>query len=257
MKIMIFLIISMLLISCSQSGNEINNELYNDTSSYNNEDDVDPLSLSNDYSFQEGYINTNDNSNLYYRLYHKKNNEGLIVLSHKEDSSLEEWDILMDIFLELNYNIVSYDLRGFGKSQASSYSTIAKMKDDLKLIVNFAQNSNESKFKNIVFIGDGLGANISLYSSVNYCQVNSSFIMISPKMFSDEMSVDEFNKYCDNSKYLFLYSKKDFKDLNEQLYIYNYDNLKTMIDSTSDYTGIDILLNNSTFIKEIKNIINF
>lgn len=257
MRIIIFLIISMSLISCSQNSSEINNKLYNNTYSYNNDDDVDPLSLNNGYRFQEGYVNTSDNSSLYYRLYYKENNEGLIVLSHKEDSSLEEWDILIDIFLELNYNIVSYDLRGFGKSQASSYSTISKMKDDLKLIVDFAQNSNESKFKHIVFIGNGLGANISLYSSANYCQINSSFILISPKMFSDEMSINEFNQYCDNSKYLFLYSRKDLKGLNEQLYIYNYDNLKTMIDSTSDYTGINILLNNSSFIKEIKNVINF
>ncbi len=256
MKVIIFLIIGIFFISCAQDDDFVNNNVYNNTPVYNQENDVDPLNLNNDYRFQEGYINTSDDISIYYRLYHKKENKGLIVLSHKQNSSLEEWDILIDILLDSDYDIVFYDLRGFGKSSVS-YLAINKMPDDLRLIVDFAQNNNKNKFKNIVFIGNGLGANISLYSSSDYCKINSSFIMISPDMFSKEMPVGEFNKYCDNSEYLFLYSKKDFKNLNEQLYIYNYDNLKTMIDSTSDYTGIDILLNNSVFIKEIKNIINF
>jgi len=255
LKIVVFLILSVFITSCYQE--EENSDIYNEYDfNHNNENNTINSGLTNDYKFKEGYIKNNDNVNIYYRLFYKEDNNGLIVLSHKEDSSLEEWGILTDIFLELNYNVISYDLSGFGKTQISENNIISydNMLNDLKLIVNLAEN-NDNLYENIVFIGNGLGANISLYVSSNYCNRKSSFIIISPNMEIENVSIEKFSKYCENSKYLFLYSQKSFEDVNEDLYIYNYDNLKTIVDSTSNFSGIDLLLNNSTFIKEIKNLI--
>jgi pimeloyl-ACP methyl ester carboxylesterase len=216
MKIIFFLILSFFIFSCNKEEISIhdneNNIIENNTEGIKN-------TVSNaNYEFKEGFIKTTDNVNLYYRLYSKVDNKGLIVLSHKEDSSLEEWNILMDIFLKSNYNIISYDLRGYGKSKDSVHD-FNSMLNDLKLLVDYAELSNASSFKSIILIGNCIGGNLSLYSSQNYCSINSSFIIISPNMEFEEMPIDKYNQYCSNPKYLFLYSRKDLDNLNENLYV--------------------------------------
>ena len=261
MKIIIyFFIISILIFSCADENGGISYKskktYYNNSVDENKNTDSDEFNDS--YIFKEGYIKTNDNINLYYRLFLKENSDGLIVLEHSYDSSLEEWGILIDTFLDLNYNLILYDLRAHGKSQENNNDNkYTEMKNDLNLIIDFAESENHNKFKNILFIANGVSANISLYNSDKLCDINSYFVLLSPDLEIQEgIAISEFNNYCENSSYLYLYSKKSFENINKNLYIYNYNNIETFIDNTSNYEGINLLLNNSFFLFKTKNIIN-
>jgi len=251
--IIYFLLIMIFILSCS-------GEMQDKYNAHNNYDNKKTIEVSdentNDYSFEEGVIKTSDEVDLYYRLFLKEINNGLIVLVHDKNSSLEEWNILIDTFLDLDYSLIVYDLRGHGKSENSEDESSSRMIDDLNLIVDLAETRNLSKLKKVIFIGNGLSGNIALYSSPKYCDINSYFVMLSPVIESQETAIAQFNNYCENSKYLYLYSKKSFETINKSLYLYNYKNIETFIDNTNNYMGIDLLLNNSIFLLKVKNIIN-
>jgi len=203
-----------------------------------------------DKNFKEGYIKTEDGVNLYYRFFYNDENNRLLVLNHKENSSLEEWEIMINLFLREGYNIMQYDMRGYGKSKGEK--DLSKYISDLEIITGYAFN-NMQTISHIVFIGNGFGGNIVLYSSKKYCNDNTSFVILSPDLENEEFKIDLFNKYCDNSKYLFLYSGMDLEGVDEVRFIYNYENIKTYIDRINDYSGVDLLINNPLFLRKILN----
>ena len=117
-----------------------------------------------------------------------------IVLVHGLSDSLKYWHILTNE-LKRNYKVLSFDLRGHGKSgDDGRETTIDLYQEDLYCLLKAL------KIENAVFVGLSLGGNIILDLAINHPEmVNGLIVMSSFSEHTEKLKqiFDEFEKGID------------------------------------------------------------
>lgn len=115
------------------------------------------------------------NSSIYFRLNNFNSNKQTLCFVHGLSGSSSAWSRYEDYFKN-NYNILTFDLRGHGKSKKyleNNDYEIAKFAEDLHSLLV------ELDIKKIILIGHSFGSLIALDFSLKYPEYISSLILLS------------------------------------------------------------------------------
>lgn len=138
----------------------------------------DPTKQKDNYNF----ITINENK-IHYYLKNDKRGKETIVFLHSFGGSLEMWNLLMP-FLK-DYNILAYDMPGFGKSdkRLEDYS-LSVQSDILNLLLN------KLKIDNVILIGSSMGASVAVWFASAHSEKVKKVILISPSGYPGSMQHD-------------------------------------------------------------------
>lgn len=129
-------------------------------------------------------------NNLSINLYEPEQIKGVLIFTHGIAEYSKSYHEIANFFKEENYLVLTYDLRGHGKTIGKrGYIKSYKMAlNDLNMLVNIAKQYNE----NVFLIGHSLGGVITnLYSSL-YNNVNGVIITASPTTYLKELKAFRF-----------------------------------------------------------------
>ncbi|MCX7696184.1 MAG: alpha/beta hydrolase [Bacteroidales bacterium] len=141
--------------------------------------------------FEEVSIKTSDNYVLYGWLY-KPNQEvyKLIILSDDGDGNMADLIELASYFVSLGYNVLTYDYRGYGKSQdfeiKPDFYIYAQFEKDLNAAIDYVKKYH-SRNRTIHLYGKGIGAGLSLAVGAMRCSEISRIIADSPYSTLDDV----------------------------------------------------------------------
>lgn len=147
---------------------------------------------------KELFLQTPDNVKIAIN-HHKKGNEEVLIIAHgwfmTKDSSY--FTDMANVFSE-DFDIISMDFRGHGKS-SGFYTFTSKEPMDLKAVVDYAKN----QYKKIYLIGFSLGGALALIHSAIEKNVDKviavsaphSFIKIENQMWRKEAWWHSFRKF--------------------------------------------------------------
>ena len=119
-----------------------------------------PEELPRDFRFEfenpykEHFITMEDGAELNALHFQTQNSKGLILYFHGNAGSLERWGNVVDPFVDLGFDVLIMDYRGYGKSTGKRSQGL--MLSDADELYSFAQTI--SKEQNIVVFGRSLGS---------------------------------------------------------------------------------------------------
>lgn len=96
----------------------------------------------------------NDGAEINALHFQTSNPKGLILYFHGNAGSLERWGNVVDPFVDLGFDVLIMDYRGYGKSTGARSSKL--MLSDADKLYEFARNITEEK--NIIVFGRSLGS---------------------------------------------------------------------------------------------------
>lgn len=201
-----------------------------------------PEKLPSSYSFTfkndftEHFIKTVDNVQL--NLLHfvtKEKSRGVVLYLHGNSKSLKYWGDYADFFLSLGYNFITYDYRGFGKSEGNISSQKQLFKDADKVY-----EWVESQYDNSQIIVDGysFGSGVAAYLADKYHPkilileapyyklshiMRKRYSIFPSTLLKYKFPTDEFIKQCQMPVYIF------HGDKDEQISIKNSFRLSRLI----------------------------
>ncbi len=192
------------------------------------------FSFKNDFS--EHYIKMNDAIHL--NLIHfvsKEGSKGVILYLHGNSKSLKYWGDYADFFLSLGYDFVTYDYRGFGKSEGKITSQKQLFNDADKIYEwVLKQYSNED----IIVDGYSFGSGVAAYLADKYQPkilileapyyklshiMRKRYSIFPSSLLKYKFPTDEFIKQCQMPVYIF------HGDKDEQISIKNSFRLSRLI----------------------------
>jgi len=124
-----------------------------------------PEKLPNDFKFnfhikfEEHFIKMDDGAELNALRFKSENSKGLILYFHGNAGSLRRWGEVVDPFVDLGYDVLIMDFRGYGKS--SGKRSHKAMLSDADRLYEFALNFVEEK--NLILFGRSLGCSFASY----------------------------------------------------------------------------------------------
>ena len=114
-------------------------------------------------------VKTPDDVTLHGKLYVKSKETPLVILIHMLNRSEEDWKVLTPSLLEKGFNVVSFDMRGHGKSiqddktwKSFSDADFLKIMDDVVLIKQKLKEQNKIAVDKIYIVGASIGANLAV-----------------------------------------------------------------------------------------------
>lgn len=120
----------------------------------------DPSKIAKDYQFnyerpfKELYFTTSDSLKIHALYFETENPKGVVYYLHGNSGNLSGWGDIADVYLDLGYNILLIDYRGFGKSEGKIENQ-KHFYEDAQLGYNFLkENFNENQ---IIMIGYSVG----------------------------------------------------------------------------------------------------
>jgi alpha-beta hydrolase superfamily lysophospholipase len=114
-------------------------------------------------TFEEINLNASDGAQLNGLHFKKENPNGLVLYFHGNAGNLEGWGSIAEFFVDLNYDVIIMDYRGYGKSTGELSSE--KLYSDAVHWYDFAKdNYNESS---ITVYGRSLGTAFATYAAAN------------------------------------------------------------------------------------------
>ncbi len=131
-------------------------------------------------------VKTSDDYKIAGTLYIKSKEAPLIILIHMLNRSEEDWAVLTPHLLENGFNIVSFDMRGHGKSikddktwKSFNDADFLKVVSDIAAIKSFLKDKNKVSLDKIYIVGASIGANLAV--KVAQKDVNiSGLVLLSP-----------------------------------------------------------------------------
>jgi len=202
------------------------------------------------YVIDDSYFETKDEALIHYRYYHKDGNNNIIFLLHGEDEILENWNTLADFLID-DIDILTIDIRGYGRSIYNVDGEKINLFDfnemDYRNLTNdLVEVLDNFDFEKVIFIGSGLGANLVLKSSSEFCAKTTDFLIVTPIIKSTVLTIDSFQNYCSYSNYLYVNENISYEGKEQ-----TKDNVKKITIFTNK-KGIDLISNNSLIINQIK-----
>lgn len=119
-------------------------------------------------NFQEYFMTMEDGVKLnvlHFKQEQEEKAKGVIFYLHGNSKSLAEWGNYAPFFLELGYDFVCYDYRGFGKSEGRICSQSQLFKDAEKIYEWLEERFNSSQ---IILDGYSIGSGIAAYLANKY-----------------------------------------------------------------------------------------
>ena len=110
------------------------------------------------HDFEEKYFQIDEQTILNALHFFAKNKKGTILYFHGNAGSLDGWGDVATEFVDLGYDVLIPDYRGFGKS-TGLFSEQA-LYDDARFLYDFLLNENEAK--DIVIYGRSLGTGVAV-----------------------------------------------------------------------------------------------
>jgi len=162
------------------SGKDDNSTLKNNTSSGNNNKEVNQTQNPDKkvFSKDDVTIKTSDSKELsasyYYQADTKDIPSPLVILVHQFKQSKEQWkNDFIDSLLAAGFKVLTYDIRGHGKSSKVDYE-LSKLLDDpdeapndIKAVFSWAKNEKGIDTSRIGVMGTSIGGNIACYAALN------------------------------------------------------------------------------------------
>ena len=105
---------------------------------------------------------------------------GVVFFLHGNSGNLQRWLIGLDAFREMNFDVVMFDYRGFGKSTGRIESEV-QLRADVRAV--WAQFSLQYAGKRVVIAGQSLGTALAAGLSAELCADNRApalTLMVSP-----------------------------------------------------------------------------
>ncbi len=213
-------------------------------------------------NFEEFNLKTEDGEVLNGLLFKVESAKGVVIFYHNHSGNIEYWSRSAKIFLNLNYDVLLNDYRGFGKS-TGKFNERLMLKDSLlwyNLMIKYYRKET------IVIYGRGIGATFATYvASRNkakqlilespvyslYQTAKSHYPYLPIKLISKYKF--ETNKYINkvSCKIYIFHGKK-----NDLVPYYNSEKLHDLVADKSTLYLIDDgnhynLVNNETYINKI------
>ncbi|WP_177205755.1 alpha/beta hydrolase [Paenimyroides ummariense] len=111
-------------------------------------------------NFKEINLKTSDNVTINNLYFETKNPKGVVYFLHGNAGNLSTWGNIAPIYLELGYNVLITDYRGFGKSEGN-ISDQTQLFSDAQLGYDFLKK--EFKEDQIIIVGYSIGTGIASY----------------------------------------------------------------------------------------------
>lgn len=121
--------------------------------------------------FDEVTLKTDDNLTLFGWYFNSPSKSGrAIILSHDGDGNMADLIELASNFVTLGYNVLTYDYRGYGKSDDFEINTnfyiYAQFEKDLNAAMDYVR-LKKSGITSLSLYGEGMGAGLSLAVTSN------------------------------------------------------------------------------------------
>ena len=174
LNILFFLIFSSFICSGKQ---EIDNTKSN-TSSSGNDNTKETNSIKKTTSKDDIIIKTSDSKELsasyYYNSETIETSQPLVILIHQFNQTKEQWKSdFTDSLVNSGIKVLTYDIRGHGKSSKVSYELSRLLDDpdeapnDIKACFEWAKNQKGIDFTRIGVMGTSIGGNLACYAAIN------------------------------------------------------------------------------------------
>ncbi len=108
-------------------------------------------------SFREHFIEMEDGAMINALHFERDNSKGLILYFHGNAGSLRRWGEVVEPFVELGFEVLIVDYRGYGKSRGKR--TYQKMLSDADKLYAFALELTDEK--NLILYGRSLGSSFA------------------------------------------------------------------------------------------------
>ena len=161
------------------------------------------------------YILKNDNNSNFicclYLQHEKLTNKDTILFCHNTIKDLGSFfPFLIDMFVTLKVNVISYDYSSFGVSIGKFSEENAN--NEIIQIIEFINQSLNIPLNQLILLGQSLGSIPVLYlcSREEYLSQIKGIILLSPL-------VKRYNKYLDNQNISINFDKDDYQDENNNL----------------------------------------
>ncbi|MFC5499039.1 alpha/beta hydrolase [Caenimonas terrae] len=129
----------------------------------------DPLahnqSISNDPDVHESFIDV-PGARLNAAQLKLPNPRGVVFFLHGNSGNLKKWFVDLDAFRELNFDVVMFDYRGFGKSSGQIASE-QQLRADVRAV--WAEYAPRYEGKRVVISGQSLGTGLAAGLSAELC----------------------------------------------------------------------------------------
>lgn len=150
-------------------------------------------------SYEEVNIVTADNVTLRgWLMKPSETSYKIVIISHHGIGNMSAMIEVAAQFLSLGYNVLTYDYRGFGQSDAfeikSDFFIYAQFEKDLNAAIDYIRKYH-AKNRTIHLYGVGIGAGLSLAVGAMRCDVISKIIADSPYSTLQEVKQDFKNAY--------------------------------------------------------------
>ncbi|MBI2974980.1 MAG: alpha/beta fold hydrolase [Deltaproteobacteria bacterium] len=128
------------------------------------------------------FLKTPDNIRLYYELWVPDNAKAIIIFNHGLGDHLGRYADFARHFIEREYGICLFDMRGHGKSggRRTHCRSIIDFYKDLSLVIEMAQNAYSSL--PIFLIGHSFGAQIAINFAARYSKGLRGLVALSPNI---------------------------------------------------------------------------
>ena len=142
-------------------------------------------------NYEEVTFKTSDNLNLKGWLFHPaEESYKMIILSDDGDGNMADLIEVATNFVSLGYNVLTYDYRGYGQSDAfninPSFYIYAQFALDVNAAIDYVKKYH-SKCRNVSLYGQGIGASLSLAIGATRCSEIFKIIADSPYSTLDDV----------------------------------------------------------------------
>jgi len=111
------------------------------------------------YPFQELFLKTDGEAIINALHFKAENSKGVILYFHGNAGNLSRWGVITEYFVNLNYDVLVMDYRGYGKSTGPLSEEA--LYNDAQFCFNYLKN--EYKEDRITIYGRSLGTGIAAY----------------------------------------------------------------------------------------------
>ncbi|MEO8515084.1 MAG: alpha/beta fold hydrolase, partial [Ignavibacteria bacterium] len=110
----------------------------------------------------------------YFQDTKKNDSQPLVILVHQFNQTREQWQgSFIDSLLNAGYKVLTYDIRGHGKSAKQNGKLEDLLSDplqapsDIKAVTDWAKKQKGIDSSRISVIGTSIGGNVALYAALN------------------------------------------------------------------------------------------
>ncbi|MEM9648800.1 MAG: alpha/beta fold hydrolase [Bacteroidota bacterium] len=114
-----------------------------------------------DHQFEEIFLDTPDGARLNALHFKSKESNGLILYFHGNAGDLSRWGLIATDFVDLGYDVLIMDYRGYGKSNGEEERSEEILLADAQLFYDLARQDYQEA--DIILYGRSLGSGIATY----------------------------------------------------------------------------------------------